>query len=29
VVDRQRFQIKPGWPLAYQDARYALYHRPA
>ncbi len=28
VVDRQRFQIKPGWPLAYQDARYALYHRP-
>jgi hypothetical protein len=29
VVDRQRFQIRPGWPLAYQDARYALYHRPA
>jgi len=29
VVDRQRFQIKPGWPLAYQDARYSLYHRPA
>jgi hypothetical protein len=29
VVDRLRFQIEPGWPLAFQDARYALYHRPA
>ncbi len=29
VVDRQRFQIKPAWPLVYEDARYALYHRSA
>jgi hypothetical protein len=28
VVDRQRFRIEPGWPLTYEDARYALYHRP-
>jgi hypothetical protein len=29
VVDRQRFQLRPKWPLEYEDARYALYHRPA
>jgi hypothetical protein len=29
VVDRQRFDVKPRWPLAYEDARFALYHRPA
>jgi hypothetical protein len=28
VVDRTRFQVRPPWPLVYQDARYALYHRP-
>lgn len=28
VVDRTRFQIRPPWPLVYEDARYALYHRP-
>jgi hypothetical protein len=29
VVDRSRFRVQPKWPLAYEDARYALYHRPA
>jgi hypothetical protein len=29
VVDRRRFQLEPGWPPVYEDARYALYHRPA
>jgi len=29
VVDKDRFQLRPTWPLTYQDARYALYHRPA
>jgi hypothetical protein len=29
VVDHRRFDTKPGWPLEYEDARYALYHRPA
>jgi hypothetical protein len=30
VVDRRRFQTKPDdWPLVYEDARYALYHRRA
>ena len=29
VVDRERFHIRPKWPLEYEDARYALYHRPA
>jgi hypothetical protein len=28
VVDKRRFQIRPTWPLEYEDARYALYHRP-
>jgi hypothetical protein len=28
VVDRQRFQVRPTWPLVYEDRRYALYHRP-
>jgi hypothetical protein len=28
VVDRRRFDTKPSWPLEYEDARYALYHRP-
>ena len=28
VVDRSRFHVDPHWPLAYEDARYALYHRP-
>ena len=28
VVDRTRFDPKPSWPLEYEDARYALYHRP-
>jgi len=28
VVDRDRFDVKPGWPLVYKDGRYALYHRP-
>ena len=27
VVDRQRFDVRPKWPLVYEDARYALYHR--
>ena len=29
VVDRTRFHVHPPWPLAYEDARYALYHRPS
>ena len=29
VVDKSRFHVTPVWPLVYQDARYALYHRPA
>jgi hypothetical protein len=29
VVDRSRFDVSPNWPLAYEDARYALYHRPS
>ena len=29
VVDKRRFHATTDWPLAYQDARYALYHRPA
>jgi len=29
VVDRRRFHVRPKWPLAYEDASYALYHRPA
>jgi hypothetical protein len=29
VVDRSRFHLVPRWPLVYEDARYALYHRPA
>jgi hypothetical protein len=29
VVDKSRFHVKPSWPLAYQDSRYALYHRSA
>jgi hypothetical protein len=29
VVDRSRFHVDPNWPLAYEDARYALYHRPS
>ena len=28
VVDKRRFQVRPPWPLAYEDRRYALYHRP-
>jgi hypothetical protein len=28
VVDKSRFNVHPPWPLAYEDARYALYHRP-
>jgi hypothetical protein len=28
VVDRKRFDVEPKWPLAFEDARYALYHRP-
>ena len=28
VVDRSRFDVKSPWPLVYEDARYALYHRP-
>ena len=28
VVDRRRFQLRPSWPLMYEDPRYALYHRP-
>jgi hypothetical protein len=28
VIDQQRFDTKPSWPLEYEDARYALYHRP-
>jgi hypothetical protein len=27
VVDRARFHVRPQWPLVYDDARYALYHR--
>jgi hypothetical protein len=29
VVDKSRFDARPTWRLVYQDARYALYHRPA
>jgi hypothetical protein len=29
VVDHQRFDTRPSWPLEYEDARYSLYHRPA
>src|SRR5213076_2679578 len=29
VVDRSRFDVRPTWPLVYEDARYALYHRSA
>ena len=29
VVDRRRFHLQPGWPLVYEDDRFALYHRPA
>jgi hypothetical protein len=28
VVDRRRFDTRPGWPLEYEDSTYALYHRP-
>lgn len=28
VVDRSRFDIRPHWPLVYEDSRFALYHRP-
>lgn len=29
VVDHRRFATKPdAWPVVYEDARYALYHRP-
>ena len=28
VVDRLRFHVQAPWPLAYEDQRYALYHRP-
>ena len=28
VVDKQRFDVRPPWPLVYEDERYALYHRP-
>jgi hypothetical protein len=28
VVDRSRFDVRAPWPLAYEDPRYALYHRP-
>src|SRR3989454_6115519 len=28
VVDRRRFHVRAPWPLAYEDERYALYHRP-
>jgi hypothetical protein len=28
VVDVQRFDTRPKWPLVYEDERYALYHRP-
>lgn len=28
VVDKTRFDVRPPWPLVYEDARYALYHRP-
>ena len=28
VVDRSRYHVDPHWPLVYEDARYALYHRP-
>ena len=29
VVDRRRFHTKPPWRLAYEDPRFALYHRSA
>ncbi len=28
VVDKTRFHVRSPWPLAYDDQRYALYHRP-
>jgi hypothetical protein len=28
VVDKQRLEVRPPWPLVYEDERYALYHRP-
>jgi hypothetical protein len=28
VVDRRRFHVRAPWPLAYEDQRYSLYHRP-
>jgi len=28
VVDRSRFHVRAPWPVAYEDQRYALYHRP-
>ena len=29
VVDKSRFHVRVPWPRVYDDARYALYHRPA
>ena len=29
VVDRSRFHVRAPWPVAYEDQRYALYHRPS
>jgi hypothetical protein len=29
VVDKTRFDTRPPWRLAYEDDRFALYHRPA
>jgi hypothetical protein len=29
VVDRRRFDVRPPWPLVYEDSRFALYHRSA
>jgi hypothetical protein len=29
VVDKTRFNVHPPWPVVYEDARYALYHRPS
>jgi hypothetical protein len=28
VLDKTRFNVHPPWPVVYDDARYALYHRP-
>jgi len=28
VLDKTRFNVHPPWSVAYEDARYALYHRP-